>query len=116
MSMTSSCCHRLHFSLLRIVFVSLALALVVCVVIHGQAVTYAEGEALAREYKISFFETSAMTDVNVDQAFMHIVREVRDRIENEDPTAEEGEKKKKKKGRKLKEEDAKPTKKKGGCC
>ena len=86
-----------------------------------RAVTYAEGEALAREYKIPFFETSAMTDINVDQAFMQIAREVKDRIENEDPTEEDkstGKKKTNKKGRKLKAEDDTPKLKKkgGGCC
>jgi len=91
-----------------------------------RAVTYAEGEALAKEYKIPFYETSAMTDVNVDQAFMHIARAVKERIETEGADDDAGaggggggggagKKSKTKKGRKIKAEDEKP-KKKGGCC
>ena len=92
-----------------------------------RAVTYAEGEALAKEYKIPFYETSAMTDVNVDQAFMHIARAVKERIETEGTEDDAGaagggssgggagKKSKNKKGRKIKADDEKP-KKKGGCC
>ena len=35
---------------------------------------------------MTFFETSAMTDVNVDQAFMTIAKQVKDRLDNFDPT------------------------------
>lgn len=31
---------------------------------------------MAREYKIPFYETSAMNDINVDEAFMKITRDV----------------------------------------
>lgn len=41
-----------------------------------QAVTHEEGEGLAREFKIPFYETSAMNDINVDEAFMKITRDV----------------------------------------
>jgi hypothetical protein len=33
-------------------------------------VSYDKGEASAREFKMTFFETSAMTDVNVEEAFI----------------------------------------------
>jgi len=33
-------------------------------------VSYDEGEASARKFKMTFFETSAMTDVNVEEAFI----------------------------------------------
>lgn len=35
---------------------------------------------------MAFFETSAMTDINVEQAFMTIAKQVKDRLENFDPT------------------------------
>lgn len=38
--------------------------------------SFEEGEALAREYKIPFYETSAMNDINVDEAFMKITKDV----------------------------------------
>jgi hypothetical protein len=39
-------------------------------------VSFEEGEALAREFKIPFFETSAINDINVDEAFMKITKDV----------------------------------------
>jgi GTPase SAR1 family protein len=50
-----------------------------------QAVTIDEGEALAREYKMAFFETSAFNDINVDEAFMRISKEVFQRLESAPP-------------------------------
>ena len=46
-------------------------------------VTYAEGENLAREFKISFFETSALNNTNVDAAFMSLVGDIKVRLECE---------------------------------
>jgi hypothetical protein len=60
---------------------------------------------------MTFFETSAMTDVNVDQAFMSIARQVKERLENFDPTAPRPGN-----GPKINSKNLKPTKKKGGCC
>ena len=39
-----------------------------------------EGEALAEEFGIPFFETSAMANINVDTAFTHIAKCVKDRL------------------------------------
>ena len=39
-----------------------------------------EGEALAAEFGIPFFETSAMANINVDTAFTHIAKCVKDRL------------------------------------
>ena len=39
-----------------------------------------EGEALAAEFGIPFFETSAMNNINVDTAFTHIAKCVKDRL------------------------------------
>eukprot|EP01031_Cornospumella_fuschlensis_P030365 gene30364-36689_t len=51
-----------------------------CDLIKQRSVTYEEGEALAREYNISFFETSAVNDINVDEAFMRIIKDVHTRL------------------------------------
>ena len=45
-----------------------------------RAVTTEEGEALAAEYGIKFFETSAKEDINVNDAFMAITEAVVDRV------------------------------------
>jgi len=43
-------------------------------------VSLEEGQALAAEYGIAFFETSAKADINVEKAFITIAREVKDRL------------------------------------
>lgn len=40
-------------------------------------VTTEEGQSLANDFGIQFFETSAKTDINVEKAFVTIAREVR---------------------------------------
>jgi hypothetical protein len=45
-----------------------------------QVVTTAEGQALAKEYNIHFFETSAKQDIDVDTAFVTIATDVKDRM------------------------------------
>jgi hypothetical protein len=45
-------------------------------------VTFEEGENLAKEYNVSFFETSAINDINVDEAFMRITKDVSARIQS----------------------------------
>ena len=42
--------------------------------------TTAEGESLAKEYNIHFFETSAKQDINVETAFITIATDVKDRM------------------------------------
>lgn len=62
-----------------------------------------------------FFEASAMTDVNVDEAFMTIARQVKNRLENFDPTAPlPGSASSA--ATKINKQNTKPNKKKGGCC
>ena len=39
-----------------------------------------EGETLAREYNIHFFETSAKQDMNVEKSFITIATDVKDRL------------------------------------
>lgn len=39
-----------------------------------------EGENLAKEYGIQFFETSAKNDQNVETGFTTVAREVKDRL------------------------------------
>ena len=77
-----------------------------------RVVTHAEGENLAREYKMNFFETSAVNNLNVDQAFMALITEIKFRLESEAPPPRaKGDKGDDKKGKKLKADD---KKKKGG--
>jgi Ras-related protein Rab-8A len=46
---------------------------------HRQ-VSYEEGESLAKSQNMKFFETSAKTDINVEEAFLSIARDVKDRL------------------------------------
>jgi Ras-related protein Rab-8A len=45
-----------------------------------RVVSAAEGQALAKEYNIHFFETSAKQDTNVEQAFLTIATDVKNRM------------------------------------
>eukprot|EP00199_Chlamydomonas_sp_CCMP681_P006848 CAMPEP_0119104626 /NCGR_PEP_ID=MMETSP1180-20130426/2794_1 /TAXON_ID=3052 ORGANISM="Chlamydomonas cf sp, Strain CCMP681" /NCGR_SAMPLE_ID=MMETSP1180 /ASSEMBLY_ACC=CAM_ASM_000741 /LENGTH=287 /DNA_ID=CAMNT_0007089445 /DNA_START=216 /DNA_END=1083 /DNA_ORIENTATION=- len=49
-----------------------------------RAVQYSKGKALADEYGIRFFETSAKTKLNVEEVFTAIARDVMDRLEAQD--------------------------------
>ena len=42
--------------------------------------SFEEGETLAREYNIHFFETSAKQDMNVEKSFITIATDVKDRL------------------------------------
>ncbi|KIZ04973.1 small rab-related GTPase [Monoraphidium neglectum] len=48
-----------------------------------RAVPYARGKALADEYGIAFFETSAKDNSNVEEAFTSIARDVMQRLQQE---------------------------------
>lgn len=39
-----------------------------------------QGEALAKEYGMSFFEASARTGLNVQEAFYHIAKTIKDKL------------------------------------
>jgi GTPase SAR1 family protein len=64
---------------------------------------------------MTFFETSAMTDVNVEEAFMTIARQVKDRLDSGDPATSPTEVAGKS-TKKLNKKNLQKTKKKGGCC
>jgi Ras-related protein Rab-8A len=51
-----------------------------CDMTDQRAVTFEEGEALAKEYNIQFFETSAKQDINVEKSFINIATEVKERL------------------------------------
>jgi Ras-related protein Rab-8A len=50
-----------------------------CIDDDARVVTPEEGLALANEYKVDFFETSAKNDINVDDAFGLISRRIMER-------------------------------------
>ena len=45
-----------------------------------RAVSFEEGEALAKEYNIHFYETSAKQDMNVEKGFVTIATDVKERL------------------------------------
>lgn len=53
-----------------------------------RAVPTSQGQALADEYGIKFFETSAKTNFNVEQVFFSIARDIKQRIAESDSKAE----------------------------
>jgi len=56
-----------------------------------RVVTYEEGEALANEFHMPFFEASAQTNQNVTQAFMKLASDVKTRLETgHDPNSASG--------------------------
>ncbi len=54
-----------------------------------RAISTSMGEALAAEFGIHFFETSAKTGSFVEDAFIHISRDVKNRLEAEKPAGNE---------------------------
>lgn len=64
---------------------------------------------------MTFFETSAMTDVNVEEAFMTIARQVKDRLDSFDPSVSTVKNTSKTGTKKINKKNLK-AKKKGGCC
>jgi hypothetical protein len=75
-----------------------------------RVVTTGEGEALAKEYQIPFYETSAKQALNVDTAFLTIATQVKDRILSEGGSGAVGNG-----GQKL-TPGGKAEKPSGGCC
>merc|ERR1712130_601928 len=51
-----------------------------CDMLDEKVVSTEEGEKLAKEFGIQFWECSAKNDINVDQAFIGIARSVKDRL------------------------------------
>jgi Ras-related protein Rab-8A len=54
-----------------------------------RAVPTAKGQALADEYGIKFFETSAKTNLNVEQVFFSIARDIKTRLAETDSKPED---------------------------
>eukprot|EP00598_Pedospumella_elongata_P001738 CAMPEP_0184970538 /NCGR_PEP_ID=MMETSP1098-20130426/2982_1 /TAXON_ID=89044 /ORGANISM="Spumella elongata, Strain CCAP 955/1" /LENGTH=206 /DNA_ID=CAMNT_0027492483 /DNA_START=88 /DNA_END=708 /DNA_ORIENTATION=- len=75
-----------------------------------RAISYEEGEALAKEYNIHFYETSAKQDLNVEKSFITIATDVKNRlIADGGAGAVPG-------GHKLAPGGGAAAQKKGGCC
>ncbi|CAN0910857.1 Ras-related protein RABE1c [Linum grandiflorum] len=53
-----------------------------------RAVPTAKGQALADEYGIKFFETSAKTNLNVEEVFFSIARDIKQRLSDTDSRTE----------------------------
>nr|GMC91819.1 ras-related protein RABE1c-like [Ipomoea batatas]GMC93669.1 ras-related protein RABE1c-like [Ipomoea batatas]GMC97518.1 ras-related protein RABE1c-like [Ipomoea batatas] len=53
-----------------------------------RAVPTSKGQALADEYGIKFFETSAKTNMNVEEVFFSIARDIKQRLSESDSKAE----------------------------
>ena len=82
-----------------------------CDIVEQRAVSTEEGEALAKEYNIQFFETSAKQDINVERAFLLIASNVKDRLVNDGNTGfNQGQ------GRKLADVTAAAAGEKKKCC
>jgi len=57
-----------------------------CDLVHKKVVETSRGQALADEYDIKFFETSAKNDTNVEEAFTTLVEAVVDRMFSSNPS------------------------------
>ncbi|GKU91896.1 hypothetical protein SLEP1_g5705 [Rubroshorea leprosula] len=53
-----------------------------------RAVPTSKGQALANEYGIKFFETSAKTNLNVEEVFFSIARDIKQRLAESDNKVE----------------------------
>lgn len=51
-----------------------------CDMLHEKVVSTEEGQKLAKEFGIDFWECSAKNDINVEQSFISIARDVKDRL------------------------------------
>lgn len=65
-----------------------------CDLEEDRQVTKNEGEDLATSFGVPFFETSALSRINVDESFFELVREIR-KHRDDTPDADDGKKKKK---------------------
>lgn len=55
-----------------------------------RAVPYSRGQALADEFRMQFFETSAKNNTNVDEVFQSVARDIMTRLKDTQPDAASG--------------------------
>lgn len=62
-----------------------------CDMEEERKVSYEDGKALADEFNVKFFETSAKTPINVEEAFLSIAKDVKARVIDSAPAEDGGE-------------------------
>lgn len=86
-----------------------------CDMISEKLVETTRGQALADEYNIKFFETSAKSNINVVEAFTVIASDIKRRL-MDNPNSAGGAAQNKPQNLQLKANAGKDDKKEGGCC
>jgi Ras-related protein Rab-8A len=61
-----------------------------CDMVEERAVSTAEGQALATQFEMEFYETSAKQDIAVEKAFIRLAEQVKERVANGDFTSGSG--------------------------
>lgn len=61
-----------------------------CDLHHQRQVSIKEGKQLASEFGIWYMETSALEDVNVEQAFVSLTQDIKEKVENAIPATKNG--------------------------
>lgn len=81
-----------------------------CDMLDEKVVSTEEGQKLAKEFGVDFYECSAKNDINVEQSFLGIARAVKDRLVQEGGGAPANS------GMKLKKDPVSGNRKQNGCC
>ena len=79
------------------------------VVEDSRVVTKERGSMLATEHDIKFFETSAKSGLNVEEAFLTLARDIKEKMDKPAPQPNDG-------AVRVSENKGEEGKKQGGCC